>query len=103
MAAERIDPRVAHEMMRAGDTIVDVRSPDEYARGHVAGAVNIPIDTLTSAKLPDGPLITACSMGGRAGRAAAMLDSMGRTAFSIQGGTKAWQGAGFPVTTGPRP
>jgi rhodanese-related sulfurtransferase len=103
VVAERIDPRIAHEMLRAGDTVIDVRSPDEYAGGHIAGAINVPIDTLATAALPDGPIITACSMGGRAGRAAAMLAGAGRTAFSIEGGTKAWQAAGLPVRTGPTP
>jgi rhodanese-related sulfurtransferase len=46
MAAERIDLTTARQMWRAGDTSIDVRSPDEYAGGHIAGAVNVPIDTL---------------------------------------------------------
>jgi rhodanese-related sulfurtransferase len=105
MAAERIDVQTAREMWRAGDTIIDVRSPDEYAAGHIAGAVNVPIDTLPKGadRLPDGPLITACSMGGRAGRAADLLDLAGRTAFTIIGGTKAWQAAGLPTAVGAKP
>ena len=92
-------------MMRAGDTIIDVRTPGEYANGHIAGAVNIPIDMLpiAVARLPEGPIITACSMGGRGGRAADLLDAAGRTAFTIDGGTKAWQAAGFPIARGPAP
>ena len=42
MAAERIDVVTAHEMWRAGDTVIDVRTADEYARGHIAGALNVP-------------------------------------------------------------
>jgi rhodanese-related sulfurtransferase len=42
-------------------------------------------------------------LGGRAGRAAELLDLAGRTAFSIAGGTKAWQAAGLPVRSGPDP
>jgi rhodanese-related sulfurtransferase len=105
MAAERIDVQTAREMWRAGDTIIDVRSADEYASGHIAGAVNVPIDTLSKAVegLPEGPLITACSMGGRAGRAADLLDGAGRTAFTIIGGTKAWQAAGLPISLGGQP
>ena len=92
-------------MWRAGDTIIDVRSPDEYALGHIAGAVNVPIETLPLAavRLPDGPVIATCSMGGRCGRAAELLDLTGRTAFSINGGTKAWQAAGYPIQSGPEP
>lgn len=103
MAAEQIDPRVAREMMRLGDTLIDVRSPDEYANSHIAGTLNVPIDRLAKAELPDGPIITTCSLGGRGGRAAEMLDRAGRTAFTIAGGTKAWQAAGLPVTTGAAP
>jgi rhodanese-related sulfurtransferase len=105
MAAERIDVRTAHEMWRAGDTVIDVRLPEEYATGHIAGAVNVPLGLLpkAAAGLPDGPVITACSMGGRAGRAAELLALTGRTAFSIDGGTKAWQRAGFPVVRGALP
>jgi rhodanese-related sulfurtransferase len=92
-------------MWRAGDTVIDVRTPDEYAHGHIAGAVNVPIETLPFAvrSLPDGPIITTCTMGSRAQRAAELLDLAGRTAFSIAGGTKAWRAAGLPVLTGPEP
>jgi rhodanese-related sulfurtransferase len=103
VVAESVDPRNAAEMMRAGDTIIDVRTPSEYARGHVSGAINVPIDTLAAAPLPSGQLITTCSMGGRAGRAADLLDAMGRPAFSMRGGTSMWQAAGLPVVTGPDP
>jgi rhodanese-related sulfurtransferase len=105
MAAERIDVTTAREMWKAGDVFVDVREPEEYARGHVSGALNIPIGRLPGVAhdLPEGPVITLCSMGGRAARAAAQLDAMGRTAFSITGGTKAWAAAGLPVAVGPAP
>jgi rhodanese-related sulfurtransferase len=105
VAAERIDVVTAHEMWRAGDTVIDVRSPDEYARGHIAGAVNVPLESLPIAacRLPEGPIIATCSMGGRCGRAAELLDLAGRTAFSIAGGTKAWQAAGYPVQSGLEP
>ena len=105
MAAERIDVATAREMWRAGDLVIDVRTPEEYATGHIAGALNVPIGMLPKAadRLPDGPVITACSLGGRGGRAAELLDLAGRTAFTIEGGTKAWQAAGLPIASGPLP
>jgi rhodanese-related sulfurtransferase len=105
VAAERVDVSTAQEMWRAGDPIIDVRSPSEYAQGHIAGALNVPLDTLPlgARKLPDRPILTACGMGGRAGRAAELLDLAGRTAFFIAGGTKAWAAAGLPVVVGPEP
>jgi rhodanese-related sulfurtransferase len=105
MAAERIDVQTAWQMWRAGDTVIDVRSPAEYAQGHIAGALNVPIETLlrAAAELPDGPVIAVCSMGRRGGRAAELLDLAGRTSFSIIGGTKAWQAAGLPTLAGAEP
>lgn len=105
MAAEKIDVETAREMWKAGDVFIDVREPGEYDGGHVAGAVNVPIDTIPGriAEIPDGQVITLCSMGGRAGKAAQRLDALGRTAMSLDGGTKAWAAAGLPVVTGPMP
>ena len=105
MAAEVIDIETAREMWRLGDTVIDVRTPSEYASGHIAGAINIPIETLPTGAdaLPDGQILTACGSGGRAGRAANLLLLSGRTAFSIEGGTKAWQAAGLPVVVGSQP
>ena len=103
MTAETVDARNAAAMVCAGDTIIDVRSPGEYVGGHISGAVNIPIDTLSTAALPAGQLITACNMGGRAGRAADLLDAMGRRAFTIRGGTQMWQSAGLPIVSGTEP
>src|SRR5690348_15640171 len=105
MAAERIDVATAREMQRSGDPIIDVRTPDEYALGHITGAVNIPIGMLPKGvdSVGDGPVITTCGSGGRGGRAAELLAAAGRTAFTIDGGTKAWRAAGLPVTIGPAP
>jgi rhodanese-related sulfurtransferase len=102
-AAERVDVRTAHAMQRAGDTIIDVRRPEEYASGHIAGAINIPIDDLQLDRLPPGQILTTCSLGGRGGRAADFLAGNGAAAFSIDGGTKAWAAAGLPVVRGPLP
>ncbi len=97
MAAEPVDVRTARAMMRAGDVVIDVRQPAEFASGHIAGAINIPIGELSLDRLPTGQVLTACSTGRRAARAADMLDRAGRAAFVIEGGTKAWQAAGLPV------
>jgi rhodanese-related sulfurtransferase len=66
-------------MVRAGDTVIDVRRPEEFARGHIAGAINVPIETLPAGVDGiEGQLLTACSMGGRASRAADLLVAAGR-------------------------
>jgi rhodanese-related sulfurtransferase len=77
--------------------VIDVRSPADFAQGHIAGAINIPIERLFAVELLDGPLMTTCGGGGRGGRAADALVEAGREAYSIAGGTRSWRAAGLPV------
>ena len=94
---ELIDPASARRRQRDGGLIIDVRTAQEFAAGHIAGAVNIPIDELASAMLPDEPVMTTCGSGGRGGRAAEALTAAGHEAYSIDGGTRAWQELGLPM------
>lgn len=75
--------------------VVDVRSPQEFAEGHVDGAVNIPLETLAQrlSELPRGArVVTVCGKGGgRSERAAEQLRASGfSSARSLCGGTRAW-------------
>ena len=68
------------QLIADGAVIVDVRTPGEYAGGHIKGSVNIPLQSLGSqmAKLKkDKPVITCCASGMRSGSARAMLQSAG--------------------------
>jgi len=83
--------------------VIDVCQPDEYARGHVGGARNVPLDQL-EAQLPQVvknkalPVLMVCQVGARSARAAALARKLGyEQANSLNGGLKAWQGAGLPV------
>ncbi|GAA2754996.1 rhodanese-like domain-containing protein [Actinopolymorpha rutila] len=104
-AAEEVDLTAARALWAAGDPVVDVRSPQEYAAGHVAGAVNVPLDRLAFAldTLPPGQVLTVCSLGNRSRQGAERLARLGRPAVSLRGGTKAWAAAGLPTRTGPEP
>jgi MFS family permease len=75
--------------------IVDVRSPEEFAAGHVDGAVNIPLDALAAraSEFPrDALVVTVCAKGG--GRSALAADQLRTRGFSsarsLCGGTDAW-------------
>jgi phage shock protein E len=62
--------------------VVDVRSPGEYARGHVAGSINLPLDSLphgAAAVLPerDASLLLCCLSGARSGVAVQWLKAQG--------------------------
>ncbi|MEV7595925.1 rhodanese-like domain-containing protein [Kitasatospora sp. NPDC089797] len=92
-------------------TVIDVRSPGEYAGGHIPGALNIPLDQLDRA-LPalraaagSGELAVVCAAGPRAEHACRQLAGAGVTALVVTGGTRAWTAAGHPVdrVAGARP
>jgi rhodanese-related sulfurtransferase len=78
-------------------TVVDVRSPEEYAAGHVPAAVNIPVDELEArqSEIPkDRPVVTYCNMyhpgSSRGERAADLLQAKGFEASALNGGYPAW-------------
>ena len=81
--------------------LLDVREPEEFARGHVAHAVNIPQAELASRldEIPrDRPVLTICQSGSRSVRSAQFLLQQGfQQVVSVAGGTRAWRDEGRPV------
>ncbi|MBZ4487834.1 rhodanese-like domain-containing protein [Microbacterium sp. cx-55] len=79
--------------------LIDVREVDEYAAGHVPGAVNLPMSTINEHldDLPDGPFDVICQVGGRSARVVQALEARGYDATNVDGGTGEWVAAGFPV------
>jgi rhodanese-related sulfurtransferase len=77
---------------------LDVRSAAEFAIGHVPGAVNIPMEQVEAriADLPAGPLVLVCESGKRAEIVAGWLGDQSRLSL-LEGGTKAWRTAGYPL------
>ena len=84
-----------------GGTILDVRTPEEFAAGHIAGAINIPHDAIQAriSEVPQsGSVYVHCKMGGRAQKAAAVLDAAGYDVVCVaSGGMHEWQERGFPT------
>jgi rhodanese-related sulfurtransferase len=80
--------------------LVDVRSPSEYATGHIPGAVSMPMEQVQS-RIPDldseGPVILVCQSGQRARMVAALLEPCGKNLLVLDGGTSAWTKAGLPT------
>jgi rhodanese-related sulfurtransferase len=79
--------------------ILDVRSPGEYAAGHVPGAVNIPLEQVESrqADLDTRHLVVVCKSGRRAGIACGYLAGHLPGASVLEGGTDAWAAEGRPL------
>lgn len=86
--------------------ILDVRNPDEYGSGHIAGSVLLPLPqvepTVVARMLQGGRLcILVCKAGLRAQRAAQILADAGLPNLSVlEGGMDAWCAAGLPVKRG---
>ena len=131
MDIRRIDPEEARQLLdsQEGYTYLDVRSEEEFAQGHVPGAVNIPVATsnplgpglvanpdfnnqVAAQFDKDSRIITACLRGGRSLKAAMMLTADGYTGIvDMLGGYDAeldafgnvvvegWARRGFPTTT----
>ena len=84
-------------------TIIDVRTPEEYAQGHIVGARNIPLSTLEGqleALEPhkDKALYLVCAVGGRSHNARVFLSQKGFSkAINVQGGTRGWKAKGYPT------
>lgn len=76
-------------LVQNGAQIIDVRTPGEFKSGHINGAVNIPLQTLSdhlSKIRKDKPVITCCASGMRSASAKAILKSNGYTEVHNGGG-----------------
>jgi len=95
---KEIGPEELKKMRQSGEdfTLVDVREPEEHAKGTIPGAVNVPrgileinIDKITTDK--DRKLVLYCGGGSRSALAALNLKKMGfRNAISLAGGYRGW-------------
>jgi len=102
--APSISPTELHVQREAGTApvVVDVRTSEEFATGHIPGAVNIPFDEIAErigeVDAPHGVALY-CMVGPRARKGEAALLAEGHEkVLHIEGGLAAWQAAGLPVT-----
>ena len=84
--AKTKDPATARNLVASGAVVIDVRTADEYAAGHLPNATNIPVQEV-SARLSEvealvggnkaRPIVVYCAAGGRAAKAKIALDDAG--------------------------
>ena len=91
-----ITGEAAHERVKLGAFLLDVRSPGEFAEGHLAGAVNVPVNELeaTMASLPADrrrEIVVYCRSGMRSARARTLLLKAGFTKVEDLGGMSNWK------------
>ena len=79
-----------------GAKLIDVRTPAEFADGHIPGAVNVPLQQIGSiaAAVPEAatPLFVYCMSGARSQQAVGALKQMGYTDARNIGGIGSWRG-----------
>lgn len=82
-------------------TVVDIRTAEDFAAGHIVNAINIPFgQDMDFSELPAGKLIVACYSGQTAGQTTAVLRMLGKDAVSLHFGMKVgWIAEGYPVVT----
>src|SRR5690349_12090158 len=84
-------------------TVLDIRTPDEFKAGHIAGATNIDFQspdfekTITDLARTNAYLVH-CAVGGRSGRSLKVFErNHFNSIYHLDGGIKAWQKAGLPL------
>ncbi len=92
----------ANEMIsKGGYQILDVRTQEEYAEGHIAGSVLIPVSELEKRLEElekDLPVIVYCRSGNRSTQASVILKNEGfKEIYNVLGGITDWSAKGYPV------
>ncbi|MGB8861076.1 MAG: rhodanese-like domain-containing protein, partial [Ilumatobacteraceae bacterium] len=108
VAAVEIGPVEGQALMAsmgADLTVIDVRTPEEFAAGHIQGATNIDVEgggfsAAIEAMDPSKAYLVYCHSGRRAAIAAETMTAAGFTDVRNMGGIQAWIDAGLPVVAG---
>lgn len=102
--AGSLDPQAVVQLMnREKAVVIDVCEPDEFARGHIVGAKNLPLaqvnDKLAQlVKNKSTPVVMVCQVGARSSRAVAAARKLGyENVQSLSGGLRAWVAASMPT------
>lgn len=101
---ESISPAQAQEMIQKGEkvTLLDVRTPDEFTKEHIEGAILIPLQTLSNnlaliANVKNQKILVYCHSGNRSIAASRLLVENGFTPLNIKGGITEWKAQGLPT------
>ena len=108
-ASPFLTPHQAAEVLATSPDarLLDVRMPGEYETAHIAGAYNVPLDTLAEhaaeIRTVSEPIILVCQSGQRARRAEEALREAGMANLHVlDSGMNGWISANYPVVQGPR-
>jgi rhodanese-related sulfurtransferase len=102
---ESITPKEAQALIQSGEkvTLLDVRTPDEFTKEHIEGAILIPLQTLDKnlaliANVKNQKILVYCHSGNRSVSASRLLADNGFTPLNVSGGITEWKAQGLSVT-----
>src|SRR5690606_21168979 len=99
----QVGPADAVRLMNGGAAVIDVRSSEDFQKGHVVNARNVELGQINAdhpvlKKLKNKVLITVCDNGIVSNRAAALLRKAGfEKVFSLKGGLNGWRADNLPL------
>ena len=97
----RLTPQQTQDKLSQGAVLIDIRSPDEYARKHITGAISQPLEHLKGQTLTHKVVIFGCLGGVRTEQNAQLLKDCASgcsEVYLLDGGLNAWQKANLPIT-----
>ncbi len=101
-----LEPQDAVRLINADAVVIDLRSAEAFARGHIVNAKNIPFEDLPAnkdkiSKYAKKPLVAVCDAGMTSSK---VVESMRKTGvenvYGLKGGITAWTQANLPLVTG---
>lgn len=100
----KLSPQETADKLAQGATLIDIRSPDEFARSHIQGAMCVPAESLSDthpAIVGKDVVIFHCLSGMRTAQNANKITACTSncTAYVLDGGLNAWKKAGLPIHT----
>jgi rhodanese-related sulfurtransferase len=100
-----VEPQEAVRLINNDAVVIDIRSPEAFAKGHIVNARNIPFDELDASqekisKLASKPILAVCDAGMSTTRAVNSLRKTGlESVYGLKGGITAWKEASLPLVT----
>jgi phage shock protein E len=102
-AVNLLQPEEFKAKVESGATLIDVRTVEEYASGHITGSLNMDVknpgfESNVAMLDKSKPYAVYCASGVRSGKAAELMKKNGFTSvFTLAGGIKTWKDKGLPL------
>ena len=101
-----VPPAAAVKLINNDAVVIDIRSSEAFAKGHIVSARSVPFDEIRGhmdklARFKSKPVIAVCDSGITSNKAVNWLRNAGfENVYGLKGGMAAWGQAGLPVVTG---